>query len=138
MTATEILELVRAGFTKQEISTMYGVQMSAAQTPAAQIPAAQTPAAQVPAAQIPAAQIPAAQTPAAQVVPAMSYGQPQIYTPVLPDQRDTTINALKNENDALNRALEVLQRGMINNPVNGGQITVDNVLESMINPPITK
>ena len=118
MTATEILELVRAGFTKQEISTMYGVQ-----TPAAQTPAAQTPA---------------AQTPAAQVVPAMSYAQPQIYTPVLPDQRDTTINALKNENDALNRALEVLQRGMINNPVNGGQVTVDNVLESMINPPITK
>ena len=107
MTATDILELVRAGFTKQEISTMYGVQMSAAQTPAAQ-------------------------------TPAMSYGQPQIYTPVLPDQRDTTINALKNENDALNKALEVLQRGMINNPVNGGQVTVDNVLESMINPPITK
>ena len=128
MTATEILELVRAGFTKQEISTMYGVQMSAGQTPAAQTPAAQTPAAQTP----------AAQTPAAQILPAMSYDQPQIYTPVLPDQRDTTINALKNENDALNRALEVLQRGMINNPVNGGQVTVDNVLESMINPPITK
>ena len=108
MTVTDILELVKAGYTKQEISTMYGVQMSAAQTPAAQI------------------------------LPAMSYGQPQIYTPVLPDQRDATIDALKNENDALNRALEVLQRGMINNPVNGGQVTVDNVLESMINPPITK
>ena len=108
MTATDILELVRAGFTKQEISTMYGVPT------------------------------PAAPTPAAQVVPAMSYAQPQIYTPVLPDQRDATIGALKNENDALNKALEVLQRGMINNPVNGGQVTVDNVLESMINPPITK
>ena len=118
MTATDILELVRAGFTKQEISTMYGVQIPAAPTPAAPTPAAQTPA--------------------AQVVPAMSYAQPQIYTPVLPDQRDTTIDALKNENDALNKALEVLQRGMINNPVNGGQVTVDNVLESMINPPINK
>ena len=128
MTVTDILELVKAGYTKQEISTMYGVQMSAAQTPAAPTPAAPTPAAQTP----------AAQTPAAQILPAMSYGQPQIYTPVLPDQRDATIDALKNENDALNRALEVLQRGMINNPVNGGQVTVDNVLESMINPPITK
>ena len=113
MTATDILELVRAGFTKQEISTMCGVQMSAAQTPAAQ-------------------------TPAAQILPAMSYDQPQIYTPVLPGQRDVTIDALKNENEALNRALDVLQRGMINNPVNGGQVTVENVLESMINPPITK
>ena len=128
MTVTDILELVKAGYTKQEISSMYGVQTPAAQTPAAQTPAAQTPAAQVP----------AAQTPAAQVVPTMSYSQPQFYTPVLPDQRDTTINALKNENDALNKALEVLQRGMINNPVNGGQVTVDNVLESMINPPSTK
>ena len=108
MTVTDILELVKAGYTKQEISTMYGVPT------------------------------PAAPTPAAPVIPAMSYAQPQIYTPVLPDQRDTTINALKNENDALNKALEVLQRGMINNPVNGGQVTVDNVLESMINPPITK
>ena len=133
MTVTDILELVKAGYTKQEISSMYGVQ-----TPAAQTPAAQTPAAQVPPAQTPAAQVPAAQTPAAQVVPTMSYSQPHIYTPVLPDQRDTTINALKNENDALNKALEVLQRGMINNPVNGGQVTVDNVLESMINPPSTK
>ena len=138
MTATDILELVRAGFTKQEISTMYGVPTPAAPTPAAPTPAAQTPAAPTPAAQTPAAQTPAAPTPAAQVVPAMSYAQPQSYTPVLPDQRDTTINALKNENDALNKALEVLQRGMINNPVNGGQVTVDNVLESMINPPITK
>ena len=143
MTATEILELVRAGFTKQEISTMYGVQTPAVQTPAVQTPAVQTPAVQTPAAQTPAAPTPAAPTPAAptpaaQILPAMSYAQPQIYTPVLPDQRDATIGALKNENDALNKALEVLQRGMINNPVNGGQVTVDNVLESMINPPITK
>ena len=80
MTATEILELVRAGFTKQEISTMYGVQTPAVQTPAVQTPAVQTPAVQTPAVQTPAAQTPAAQTPAAQILPAMSYAQPQSYT----------------------------------------------------------
>ena len=111
----EIMKLVDAGFTKDEILAMTA---EPEQTPAEQTPAEQTPAEQTPAEQTPAEQTPADQTPA---------------EPKKPDQ--------KSQLDILIEKVQELSNQVIANNINtqsmdGSQRRTDeDILAAVINPP---
>ena len=126
MTYTEILELIRAGYSKAEIDTM----LSATPAPSGTTPAAQEPAPEPPAAGT--TPTPAGTAPAQDHEPEQPAGAGTTPAPAQQTETEKLLAALGMKIDSMTAALHRANVNGVENPNN--QLTPEQVIAQIINP----